>query len=195
MTDDNGGDLLKMVQPWTVQEKGELLKTNVFRVAERSAQSPTSPDKGGTFYYLDTPDWVNVIALTKEGQMVLIEQYRHATKEVTLEIPGGMVDPGEAPQTAALRELREESGYYSPEIEMIGSVTPNPAIINNRCHTALVTNAVGGHPLQQDSNEEIAVRLLSLDQVWQLTREGVIHHALVLAAFFHFQVGGHAARM
>ena len=119
---------------------------------------------------------------------MLIEQFRHGTGEVTLEIPGGMVDAGEDPLTAGIRELAEETGYGSERCELIGSVTPNPAILNNRCHTLLVENVTERGPCALEMHEEVAVRRVPLDDIARLIGEGHIHHALVIAAFHHLTV-------
>lgn len=182
--------LLQLVQPWHIEERELLMENRLFKVRSRFARSPTSADKQGTFYYMDSLDWVNVLALTPDAQVVCIEQYRVGTDEVTLEVPGGMCDPGEAPLDAGLRELREESGYAGAQARVIGFVSPNPAIQNNRCHTILVQGARCDHPVSFDDNEEIAVRLVPLDQIDGLIQRGVIHHALVLAAFMHLRVLG-----
>lgn len=179
-----------LVEPWQVEEGAELLKTRVFSVRERFCSSPTNPEKSGKFVYLDTGDWVNVVALTVDEQVVLIEQFRHGIAEVTLELPGGMVDRGEDPLAAALRELREETGYMGKPAALIGSVTPNPAIQNNRCHTALVRNVTAGHGRNLDGNEEIGVRLAPLADIPDLIRGGVIHHSLVIAAFHYLSLRG-----
>jgi 8-oxo-dGTP pyrophosphatase MutT (NUDIX family) len=188
---DKSDDFLTLVEPWRVIEGDALLETRIFTVRARDCASPTHPDKAGRFTYLDTTDWVNVAALTREGQVVMIEQFRHGRAEVTLELPGGMVDPGEEPLAAALRELREETGYAGEQAELIGVVTPNPALQNNRCHTALVQNCRREHKPCLDSNEEIAVRLVPLADIPGLVGRGLIHHALVVAAFFHLWAGGH----
>lgn len=186
--------LLTLVQPWHVEERALLMENRLFKVRSRYARSPTSQGKQGLFYYMDSLDWVNVIALTPERQVVCIEQYRVGTDEVTLEVPGGMCDPGEAPLAAGLRELREESGYAGATARVIGAVTPNPAIQNNRCHTILVEGARREHALHLDDNEEIAVRLVPLERIDPLIRDGTIHHALVLAAFMHLRVCGERGR-
>jgi len=117
--------------------------------------------------------------------VVLIEQHRHGTAEVTLEIPGGMVDSGEEPLAAGVRELTEETGYGSARAELIGSVTPNPAMLNNRCHTVLVEDATVQGPCALETHEEIAVRLVPLAEISEWIARGDIHHALVVAAFHY----------
>ncbi|MEL6180922.1 MAG: NUDIX hydrolase, partial [Myxococcota bacterium] len=129
------------VPPWTLEDDRELTQTRIFTLRERTARSTLQPDLEGRFVYLDSPDWINVIAITPEGALVFVEQFRHGTRETTLEIPGGMVDPGEDFATAGARELLEETGYTGDTPVLIGVVTPNPAIQSNRCGTVLIRNA------------------------------------------------------
>ncbi len=162
-----------------------VAETGIFTLRRRRGISPTRPDQSGEFVYLDSADWVNVIALTPDREVVLIEQFRHGTGEVTLEIPGGMVDEGEEPLAAGIRELAEETGFGSGRFELIGAVTPNPAILNNRCHTVLVEDATLRGPCALDPHEEVGVRRVPLQDIARLMVEGHIHHALVIAAFHH----------
>lgn len=176
------------VLPWTHEQDELVARTRIFDLRRRRGRSPTRPDHHGEFVYLDSADWVNVIALTADERVVLIEQFRHGTAEVTLEIPGGIVDAGESALQAGVRELAEETGYRGAAATVIGCVTPNPAIMNNRCHTVLVQDAARVADPCLESNEEIAVRLEPLARVPGLVRSGAIAHALVVAAFHHLSL-------
>ncbi len=123
-------------EPWLEGDVSTRRDSHLFTqmVARR-----TSPHTGRehSFYRLEGPDWVNVIAFTKELDLLVVEQYRHGINEATLEIPGGCCDPGETPLESAKRELLEESGFTSDSWISLGSCTPNPATQTNRAHSFL----------------------------------------------------------
>ena len=133
---------------------------------------------------LDCPDWVNVIAVTPDEQLILIRQYRFGISAVTLEVPGGMVDAGEDPARTAARELEEETGYVPGRVVPLGLVHPNPALQGNRCHTFLALDCVKAHEGHPDAGEDIAVELHPRASVPRLILEGAITHSLVVVAFF-----------
>lgn len=147
------------------------------------------PERGTerNFVVINAPDWVNVVAVTADGRLVLVRQFRYGTNDFSLEIPGGVMDPGEDPVTAGMRELREETGYTGERARLLGSVHPNPAIQSNRSHFVLVENVHVAHELDWDQDEEIEVSLQPVEQVLELAHHGGIKHALVLNALMFFE--------
>jgi ADP-ribose pyrophosphatase len=138
------------------------------------------------FFILETDSWVNVIPVTADHRVVMVRQYRHGTGEVTLEIPGGIVEKEDTPESAALRELKEETGYTASSLSLLGAVHPNPAIQDTVCYTFLASNVVCMGEQRLDEKEDIEVVLYPLEKIPSLIRKGDITHALVLAAFYRF---------
>ncbi|MEO6004892.1 MAG: NUDIX hydrolase [Opitutus sp.] len=127
------------------------------------------------------------MALTPDERMVLVRQFRYGVNAFSLEIPGGVIERGEPPEVAGVRELREETGYVGSSPRVLGSVNPNPAIQSNRCHFLLVEHAVATTPVAWDHDEEIQVTTMPVDEVLALARSGGISHSLVLNALFLFE--------
>jgi ADP-ribose pyrophosphatase len=160
-----------------------LAETRVFTLnAERWRHPARGTER--EFAVLDAPDWVNVLALTSDGALVLVRQFRFGTGDFSLEIPGGMVDRGEKPLTAGVRELREETGYAGRRARLLGAVSGNPAILNNRCHFVLVEDAAPVAATAWDHDEEIEIVTAPVAEVLAWARAGRIAHPLVLNALF-----------
>lgn len=185
---NGSGEALRVIKPWPVISAERLADYRVFSVRRVVRRSPRT---GGEhdFFVLDAPDWVNVIAITTDGQMVMVEQFRHGTESVDLEIPGGVMDPQDAsPIEAGVRELREETGYAGENARLIGSVRPNPAILSNTCHTVLVENCRRCCNIELDHAEDVATRLVPARQAAALVADGTIRHSLVVAAIYDYEL-------
>ena len=138
---------------------------------------------------LDSTEWVNIIPVTPNEEVVLIRQYRHGTDDITLEIPGGMVDQEDvSPLHAARREMQEETGYDSDDIVPLGAIHPNPAIQANRCHSFLARNVEKISEPHFDTTEETEVILVPVGELPELVRQERITHALVVVAFYWYDL-------
>lgn len=167
---------------WKVLKSIELLKARFFRLRSDQCQLPDGRVMP-SYYVMEFPEWVNVVPVTDDGQMILVEQYRHAGEETFLEIPGGSThDHGEEPRAAGERELLEETGYQAREWIHCGHHFPNPALQNNRMHTFL---ALGCRIVQEphlDPFEDLTVEVRSIKEVIQLLHQGAIKHSLIAAS-------------
>lgn len=179
-----------MLKPWPQLGTKALGDYRIFRVRSDEKVSPRTGHKQD-FYVIECVDWVNVIAVTPNRELVMVEQYRHGTNTVELEIPGGIMDAKDAsPVATGVRELREETGYEGTNPRLLASVFANPAIMNNTCHTVIVEDCSIKHPVEWDSGEDLLTRLVPVSEVPGLVAAGKIRHPLVVAALYHFDLSG-----
>ncbi|MFM1848299.1 MAG: hypothetical protein RL417_1773 [Pseudomonadota bacterium] len=174
---------------WIIEDEHIYQAFKIFTL-KRSRRVNPRTGKPFDFFLMEGLSWVNVIPLTSANEVVLVRQYRHGAEELTLEIPGGCIELDETdPASAALRELREETGFTTNEIEPLGIIHPNPAMMSMKLHTYVARNCTLSGIQVLDPGEDIEVILKPLAEVLDLVRSGQITHALVVAAFGLFALG------
>ena len=173
-------------QRWKKLGSRRVAQTRIFDVQSVDFHHPAHPAPRD-FFLINAPDWVNVVALTPNHEIVLVRQFRFGTNDLSLEIPGGVMESGEDPVTAALRELAEETGFVGDQAALLGSVHPNPAMQTNRCHLVLVENARRTQELAWDPNEEFEILTLPVEETYSCAYRGEITHAMVLDALLLFR--------
>lgn len=175
------------IRPWTLVRE---LQRNDHRIFHVKTLEVADPRNGATYprVVLEATPWVNVLAVTKGGEAVLVRQFRFGTWSDTLEIPGGMVDAGETPEAAAVRELEEETGYRPGRVVSLGFSHPNPAILDNKLYSFLALDCEQVHGGAPEASEDIAIELVPRAALAELVKRGEITHALVLAALYLDQI-------
>ncbi len=174
---------------WVREGERTLVST---RVLDLKSVRYRHPKRGSEreFIVAHAPDWVNVVAVTPDRRVVLVRQFRFGSNALSLEIPGGVMEEGEDPVAAGVRELLEETGYGGGRASLLGSVEPNPAIQDNRCHFVLVDGAVPSGPMDWDDDEEIQVLTAPVSEALDWARNGTIRHSLSVAALLVYGGAG-----
>jgi 8-oxo-dGTP pyrophosphatase MutT (NUDIX family) len=171
---------------WTLSS--ELLADyRIFRVLQKRGRSPRTGE-AVVYHALELADWVQIIPRTASGELIMVEQFRPGAEISSLEFPAGLIDEGEEPIVAGIRELEEETGYRTASAQLVGSIFPNPAIQDNRLHILYAAACDPGGVINQDAAEDVNVRLVTEDQLPALIQAGEINHALVLTAWQLYQL-------
>jgi 8-oxo-dGTP pyrophosphatase MutT (NUDIX family) len=177
-----------MIKPWQKIGSRSVGDFRIFTIRSDRKVSPRT-QREHEFFVIDSVNWVNVIACTPDQQLVMVEQYRHGSNAVELEIPGGMMDANDgSPELTGQRELREETGYEGENARILGRISPNPAIMSNTCFTVIVENCRCVHPVEFDHGEDLITRLVPIADLPRLVAEGKIQHSLVVVALYHFEL-------
>ncbi len=137
------------------------------------------------FYVNEYADWVNVFGMTKDDRVVMVKQYRHGIEEVGMELPGGVSEHGEDPETAARREVLEETGFEFETYEYLGKTSANPSTTNNFTHMFLATGGEKKCEQSLDETEDLEVVILSVEEVKALVRENKIMQSLHVNTIFY----------
>lgn len=177
-----------MIKPWKKTGSKPLADFRIFSIRTDTKISPRT-GVSHDFYVIDSAPWVNVVAVTQDQQVVMVEQYRHGSNTVELEIPGGIMDAKDIrPEAAGVRELREETGYAGENARILGKTYANPAIMSNTCYTVLMENCRCAHPVEFDSGEDLITRLVPVADLPKLVADGKIMHPLVVVGLSFFDL-------
>ncbi|MGE5479043.1 MAG: NUDIX hydrolase [Chloroflexota bacterium] len=175
-----------MVGKWRTLSSEKIADLKIFDAYEKVRENPATGAQG-KFVALDSADWVNIVPVTSAGNIVMVEQYRHGTDSIVLELPGGLANRGEEPSIAAARECAEETGYGSAEAPVYtGYCLPNPAFLNNKCTSFAWFDCkpLAGQTL--DEHEIIDIHEFTPGQIKSMIEKGEINHGVILTAFFFF---------
>ena len=176
-----------MKNKWDIIKEKILYEQGIVRFSEQECYH-SEKEVAHNFFKMEFLDWVNIVPLTEDNQLVLVKQYRFGTEEVTLELPGGTLDAGEdEAQLAAERELLEETGYQGQNLNSLGKVAVNPAIQNNYCHFYLAPKVDKIKEQELDNSEDINVVLSPWDRVDNLIANGEITHSLTILGILYAQ--------
>ncbi len=185
-----------MTRAWYPKDEETLFEHSIFALKRQQlrAEPPAAGNEGSAAMsrsgdqrvaiLVDAPDWINVIPLLPNGEVLLVRQWRYGVAAETVEIPGGMVEPGEEPRAAAERELLEETGYRAQRWTLLGELDPNPAFQTNRIVTYLAEELEQVGDPEGDGEEEITLDQAPLEQIPEMIAAGEIRHTLVVSAFY-----------
>ena len=169
---------------WKVLESEYLHKEPWLTIRKDKCEIPNGKIVPA-FYVNEYPDWVNAFALTKEGKVVMVKQYRHGIENIEIELPGGVSESGETPEQAMKREMLEETGYEFEHIECLGKISANPSTTNNFTHLFLATGGVKVAEQKLDETEQVDVLFMSIDEVKQLVKENKMAQSLHVNCVFY----------
>ena len=170
---------------WAEKEKGELLKTKVLTVNEITSVAPNG--ETGDYIVMDAPDWVIVIP-ELNGNFLMVKQWRHGNKSLSIEFPGGVINHGEAPEDAAKREMQEETGYSAGTLTYLGSANPNPALMRNHVHFFAAGDLIGTGIQHLDEDEFVEYMQIPIEEVYANIGSEVYPHALMMSALLAYKL-------
>jgi ADP-ribose pyrophosphatase len=182
---------------WRPRERKSVFSTRIFDVHEIKSVSPENTE--GTFYAIHAADWVIVLPVLRDDEgtesFLMVRQWRHAAENMSVEFPGGVIDRGEKPEDAARRELLEETGFACGKLTHGGSISPNPAIMDNRCHIFFAEDLENTNETDLDDDEYLAAEEIPVREVlMKMGHEGYLHGLMSAALFLYVQKKGLPAR-
>jgi ADP-ribose pyrophosphatase len=173
-----------MIQDWAILKREPVEDFKLFQIQKKQVRSPRTGETREV-QAIQFVDWVLILPLTADEQVIMVHQYRHGIERICLELPGGLVDPADDSSAfSAQRELLEETGYQADQIMLIGECYPQPAILSNKCFFYLAKNATKVQPPHLDSAEDIEIIKIPLKEIPAKIENKQIDHGMVLLAFF-----------
>lgn len=173
---------------WTTNSEKEEMDCRIFKV--KSVWREAAENRKGQFTILDSPNWVTILPIVKNSHgkdcFLIVRQFRHGASCLTKEFPAGMVDEGEEPLEAAIRELEEETGYHAGKITQIGSINPNPAFMDNTSFTFLAEDLTPSGKQNFDEHEMIDMELIPIYEVEKEIGTGMFNSAITVQAWFWY---------
>jgi ADP-ribose diphosphatase len=176
---------VQTIQPWRTLTRKVTFRCRVFSVEQSSSVSPTDGSKHD-FFRIGSVDWAQIVPVTRDGEIVMIRQFRHGSENITLECPGGLVDEGEEPAATAARECLEETGYRAASVQALSVVNPNPALFSNRLHAFYALDVEQMAAPQNHATEHTEVVRVPIAQLPALLRNDAIEHALIIGTLWRF---------
>jgi ADP-ribose pyrophosphatase len=171
-----------MIRPWRIIETTQGPDMGLFSIIINRCRSPRTGQEHD-FYIIDFPNWVQVLPITPNDQVVMIRQYRHGCGQILLELPGGLIDKDDSdPRETARRELLEETGYRGEDLVLLTRTYPQPAVLNNIGLTYLARDATRTANPSLDAAEDIEVYLIELQRIPEMIRKGEIDHSQTVMA-------------
>jgi ADP-ribose pyrophosphatase len=165
------------VRKWTLKDPEMVADFGIFQVHKHRLETPEGEPKRAV-HTMHVRDWCNVLPITADGHAVFIWQYRFGSDALSLEIPGGVIDEGEAPEHAAHRELEEESGYRTKRLQLLSVLEPNPAFQNNRIYSYVAFDCEPTGHTNFDDLEDCETVRVPVAELHTLVDEGIVTHAL-----------------
>lgn len=173
------------MKKWEIRKREEIFNRRIFSIDDLHCYHP-GKNVEHNFFIMNNPDWINVVVLTEDNQLVFVKQHRLGTDDITIETVAGLMDGGESPEESARRELLEETGYQAGELLLMKKLSANPAIMSNHIYFYLARNARKIAAQELDHAEDIEVITVPEEEAVHMISDGRIDHTIIVTALSLF---------